>query len=134
MPARSPDLRQWPKVQRVAILALMATAIALLLSGGAGAAPRDGALDTPIGTSAAFTSSVRLPDVVVRTEPDRDDTRIGRSSHAGPLLLFVPMVVGLLAMLALARRPLARRGAPVWTRSPRRHSVPLRAPPAFRVS
>lgn len=108
--------------------------VALILGGGATEGTQ-GARDAAAAASSSVTSSVRLPDVVVRSEADRGDIVFGKlAASAGLLALVILSASSLLALLAQAcRRGRRDRRERVSLAPPLRHSLTRRGPPVLRL-
>jgi len=121
------------RVRHWVVLSLLLSAVALIL-GADVPTPLAAGRDVRAATAAVVAPSVRLPDMVMRTDGDRDDGAIAAlSPHGRALVLLAVPMSGLLALLARARRRLAH--SPDHIPSPPRRSALAapRAPPAFRL-
>lgn len=120
-------------VQHWAILALVVASVAMILGGGAAGTSQD-TRETGAAASSSVTSSVRLPDVIVRSEADREDLVFGKlAGSVGLLCLVAISVSSLLALLARARRRGRRsRRERVSRPAPLRHALTRRAPPVLQ--
>jgi len=122
------------RVRHWVVLSLLVAAIAAIL-GADVPVPLSGGRHVAADTAAAAASSARLPDVVMRTEADREDAAIAAlSSHGRPLVLLALPMSGLLALAAHARRRLAHSPNRIPSPSRRSASVAPRAPPILRFA
>lgn len=120
------------RVQHWAILALLVALVAMVFGGGA-TGSFSGARETASAAS-SVTSSVRLPDVMVRANADREDSVLGKLSASRSLFPVALSVSSLLALLARVRRQGRRGGEARASLSPLLdHSVLRRGPPVLRL-